>query len=80
MQPADHRGLHWQHAAIEREALFDACDRFLTGATTAARAEADTSTRHATCPDCGQQLGHRYRRWRGAILCCPQCPWEEPLS
>ena len=80
MQPVDHRGLHWQHAAIEREALFDACDRFLTEATTTARAEADTSTRRATCPDCGHQLGHQYRRWRGAILSCPQCPWEEPLS
>ncbi len=59
----------------EREALFDACERFLAEAATA-RARPGPSTRPTTCPNCGHQLGYQYRRWRGAVLCCPRCPWE----
>jgi hypothetical protein len=75
MQPAD-RGLHWQPlAATEHEALFDACERFLAEAA-ATPAPPDAPTKRRTCPLCGHQLGYQFRRWRGAVLCCPRCPWE----
>ncbi len=79
MEPADRAGLHWQPlAATEREALFDACDRFLAEAAVTRHAPASPPARPATCPDCGHQLGHQYRHWRGFVRCCPRCLWEEP--
>ena len=77
MEPTDRAGLHWQPlAATEREALFDACERFLADAAAAPRARPDVPAKRRTCPLCGHQLGYRYRRQRGAGLCCPRCPWE----
>ena len=77
MEPADRAGLHWQpQSATEREALFDACDRFLAEAAATTPAPPDPPARRRTCPLCGHQLGYRYRRWRGAVLCCSRCPWE----
>jgi NADH pyrophosphatase NudC (nudix superfamily) len=79
VEPADRAGLHWQPlAATEREALFDACERFLAGAAAAARARPDVPAKHTDCPICGHRLGHQYRQWRGAVLYCPRCRWEGP--
>jgi len=71
MEPADR-----PMTFTEREALFDACERFLAEATTTTPVRPDPPTRHRTCPLCGHPLGYQFRRWRGAILCCPRCPWE----
>jgi hypothetical protein len=79
MHPADRTGLHWQLAATEREALFDACERFLAEAA-ATRARSAPPTRPTLCPDCGHRLGHQYRLWRGAVLCCRRCGWERPTA
>ena len=77
MERTDGAGLHWQPlAATEREALFDACERFLAEAATAPRTRPGPPTRRRTCPLCDHQLGYQYRRWRGAVLRCPRCPWE----
>ena len=77
VERSDRTGLHWQPlATTEREALFDACERFLAEA--AARAHARPPSRPTTCPDCGHKLGHQYRQWRGPVLCCRRCGWEEP--
>ena len=76
MERTDRAGLHWQPlAATEREALFDACERFLAEAAAIPRAQPNPPTGRRTCPLCGHQLGYQYRRWRGAVLCCPRCPW-----
>ncbi len=81
MEPGDRAGLHWQPlAATEREALFDACERFLAEAAATRRAQPGPPTTRRTCPLCGHQLGYQYRRRRGAVLCCPRCPWEGSTS
>ena len=72
MEPADH-----PMTFTEREALFDACDRFLAEAA-AARARPTAPTRRTDCPICNHRLGHQYRQWRGAVLYCPRCQWEGP--
>ena len=77
MHPADRAGLHWLPlATTEREALFDQVDAFLAEAAVAPPTQPGPPTKRMTCPLCGHQLGYQYRRWRGAILCCPRCPWE----
>ncbi len=79
MEPADRAGLHWQPlAATEREALFDACDRFLAEAAATRRARSGQAVRRTHCPDCRHQLGYQYRQGRGPVLCCRRCGWEEP--
>ena len=78
LEPAD-RGLHWQRAAIEREELFDQVDAYLAGAAAEARRTPPAPpTRPSLCPDCGHKLGHQYRQWRGPVLCCRRCGWEQP--
>ena len=59
----------------EREALIDACDRFLAEAA-ARRGPPEQPATPTHCPDCGHRLGHQYRQWRGPVLCCPRCGWE----
>ena len=78
MEPADRAGLHWQPlAATERGALFDRLDAFLAEAATG-RTRPAPPVRRTDCPICGHRLGHQYRQWRGAVLCCPRCRWEGP--
>ncbi len=62
MEPADRAGLHWQPlAATEREALFDACDRFL--AERAPAGPEGPAREYEACPDCGTSTMRRHSRY-----------------
>ena len=79
MERTDRTDLHWQPLdATEREALFDQVDAFLAAAAATGRARSDPAIRRTHCPTCLHELGHQYRRWRGAVLHCPRCRWEGP--
>ena len=73
MEPADH-----PMSFTEREDLFDQVDAFLAAAFAIRRTRPRPPARRTHCPDCGHRLGYQYRRWRGAVHCCPRCRWEEP--
>ena len=78
MERTDRAGLHWQPlAAVEREALFDACDHFL--AERAPARPEGPAREYEACPDCRNPTMRRhYRYGPGGFDYCPNCGWEEP--